>query len=104
MKLHAAVYIAGAGLSLLGLRTEARAQCAAMPAGTQRQTMQSMFMGGAEPFVVYLPPDYATGTKRYPVVYWFYGRGDTECTQLPLPMNIPDAITTGCASPMIYES
>jgi predicted esterase len=62
----------------------------------------SMYMGGPWPFVVYLPPGYATSTRRYPVVYWFHGRGDNECTQVPLAANIQAAIQSGAAPPMIY--
>jgi enterochelin esterase-like enzyme len=90
-----------AAWTALALPAGAHAQCPALP-GTQNQTLMSMYMGGPEPFVVYLPPDYATSTRRYPVVYWFHGRGDNQCTQLPLAKNIQDAITRGAAAPMIY--
>src|SRR3954452_851575 len=87
---------------LAGLARQAGAQCGNMPPGTQRQTFPSMYMGGPWPFVIYLPPDYASGNARYPVVYWFHGRGDNECTQLPLAKNIQEAIQAGAAAPMIY--
>ena len=62
----------------------------------------SVFMGAPDPVVVYLPPDYAAGMRRYPVVYWFHGRGDNQCTQLPILKNIQEAIQSGAAAPMIY--
>ena len=35
---------------------------------------------------IYLPPDYETSTKRYPVIYWLHGRGGTESSG-GYPMN-----------------
>jgi enterochelin esterase-like enzyme len=89
-------------LALLGARGRALAQCGTMPPGTQAAMVPSTFMGAPERIVVYLPPNYATEAKRYPVVYWFHGRGDNECTQLPIAKNIQEAITAGVAAPMIY--
>jgi enterochelin esterase-like enzyme len=89
-------------LLLLGSRAQARAQCPNMPPGTQAAMVPSTFMGAPERIVVYLPPGYATETRRYPVVYWFHGRGDNECTQLPIVKNIQAAIEAGMAAPMIY--
>jgi S-formylglutathione hydrolase FrmB len=33
----------------------------------------SRALGGTLPFAVYLPPDYATSTARYPVIYFLHG-------------------------------
>jgi enterochelin esterase-like enzyme len=84
------------------LERPAKAQCTNLPPGTANVSFQSMYMGGAWPLVVYLPPGYATSTRQYPVVYWFHGRGDNQCTQLPLATNIQAAIQSGAATPMIY--
>ena len=84
------------------LTKPASAQCANLPPGTTNVSFASMYMGGNWPLVVYLPPDYTTSGRRYPVVYWFHGRGDNQCTQLPLANNIQSAIESGAAAPMIY--
>jgi enterochelin esterase-like enzyme len=102
MKLQRGRIATGAALLVLAAHASAHAQCGTMPPGAERGTVMSMYMGGIEPFVIYLPPGYATGNQRYPVVYWFHGRGDSECTQLPLAKNIQEAIVAGASAPLIY--
>lgn len=50
----------------------------AEPAGTKYQTFASKVLGGEVSYLVYLPPGYESGTKRYPVVYWLHGLGGTQ--------------------------
>jgi enterochelin esterase-like enzyme len=91
-------------IALLSMAPSARAQaqCPTMPPGTQPAMVPSMYMGAPERIVVYLPPSYASETGRHPVVYWFHGRGDNECTQVGIVKNIQAAIEAGVAAPMIY--
>jgi enterochelin esterase-like enzyme len=84
------------------LEGRAEAQCTNLPPGTANVAFPSVYMGGSWPLVVYLPPDYGTTSRRYPVVYWFHGRGDNQCTQVSLAVNIQAAIQSGAATPMIY--
>jgi MYXO-CTERM domain-containing protein len=102
MKLQGTRIATGVALLVLATHGPAHAQCGTMPPGTEQGGLMSMYMGGMEPFVIYLPPGYATGTRRYPVVYWFHGRGDNQCTQLPLAKNIQEAIVAGASAPLIY--
>ena len=42
---------------------------------------------------IYLPPDYETSTKRYPVVYWLHGRNNTESSDsYPITYVVPNLI------------
>ena len=40
--------------------------------------LSSSILGGDVNFAVYLPPDYATSARRYPVVYLLHGYSDNE--------------------------
>lgn len=59
-------------LGLLAV-TAASAFQAAPQATIQQQTHFSQVMGGNREYRVFLPPDYATSRKRYPVIYWMHG-------------------------------
>jgi enterochelin esterase-like enzyme len=50
------------------------------PAGQVREglKMSSAILGRNVAYAVYLPPDYATSTRRYPVVYLLHGYTDNE--------------------------
>ena len=55
-------------------------------------------------YAVYLPPDYETSTRSYPVLYLLHGSGDdqTGWVQFGEVLNIADkAINEGIATPMI---
>ena len=42
---------------------------------------------------IYLPPDYETSSKRYPVVYWLHGRNNTESSDsYPIKYVVPNVI------------
>lgn len=50
---------------------------------------------------IYLPPEYESGSKRYPVVYWLHGRGGTESSGgYPLHF-LTDGMAAGKLPPMI---
>lgn len=55
-------------------------------------------------FAIYLPPDYETSQRRYPVLYLLHGAGDNQdgWVQFGEVLHIADkAITEGKATPMI---
>ncbi len=62
-----------------GAATPLAAQCS--PAAGQvleGVSMKSAILGRAVNYAVYLPPDYGTSTRRYPVVYLLHGYTDNE--------------------------
>jgi enterochelin esterase-like enzyme len=67
-------------------------------------TMPSKILKMERKYAVYLPPDYATSQRSYPVLYLLHGAGDdqTGWVQFGEVLNIADkAITAGTATPMI---
>jgi enterochelin esterase-like enzyme len=68
-------------LTLAALAALAAAAAPAQDAVAQGQTLEglkltSAILGREVDFAVYLPPDYALSTRRYPVVYLLHGLGD----------------------------
>jgi enterochelin esterase-like enzyme len=67
-------------------------------------SMTSAILKGERKFAVYLPPDYETSQRSYPVLYLLHGSGDdqTGWVQFGEVMHIADkAINEGKATPMI---
>jgi len=67
-------------------------------------TMDSEILGGSRKYAVYLPPDYETSERSYPVLYLLHGGGDdqTGWVQFGEVLHIADkAIREGKATPMI---
>ena len=67
-------------------------------------SLDSKILGGERKYAVYLPPDYATSQRRYPVLYLLHGGGDdqTGWVQFGEVLHIADkAINEGYATPMI---
>ncbi len=67
-------------------------------------SMKSEILKGARKFAVYLPPDYETSNRSYPVLYLLHGAGDdqTGWVQFGEVLRITDkAIKDGTATPMI---
>lgn len=67
-------------------------------------TMTSKILKGERKYAVYLPPDYETSQRSYPVLYLLHGAGDdqTGWVQFGEVLNITDkAIQEGKATPMI---
>jgi enterochelin esterase-like enzyme len=67
-------------------------------------SMSSKILKGDRKFAVYLPPDYETSQRSYPVLYLLHGGGDdqTGWVQFGEVLHIADkAIREGIATPMI---
>ncbi len=67
-------------------------------------SMQSEILKGERKYAVYLPPDYETSQRSYPVLYLLHGSGDdqTGWVQFGEVLNIADKeINSGKATPMI---
>jgi len=68
-------------LAILGTaRIDARAQEGSVPPGAAQEGlhMKSDILGHDVNYAVYLPPDYETSSRRYPVVYLLHGYTDDE--------------------------
>jgi enterochelin esterase-like enzyme len=50
--------------------------------GLVHETFESRAMRSTVGYSVVLPPNYAEGSKQYPVVYWLHGGGGNECSSL----------------------
>jgi enterochelin esterase-like enzyme len=67
-------------------------------------SLPSEILGGERKYAVYLPPDYDTSTRSYPVLYLLHGAGDdhTGWVQFGEVLHITDkAIREGKATPMV---
>jgi enterochelin esterase-like enzyme len=67
-------------------------------------TLPSKMLNGERKYAVYLPPDYETSGRSYPVLYLLHGGGDdqTGWVQFGEVLHITDkAIREGIATPMI---
>ena len=67
-------------------------------------SLPSKILKGDRKYAVYLPPDYETSQRNYPVLYLLHGGGDdqTGWVQFGEVQNITDkAIADGVATPMI---
>jgi enterochelin esterase-like enzyme len=67
-------------------------------------SMQSAILKGERKFAIYLPPDYESSHRNYPVLYLLHGSGDdqTGWVQFGEVCHITDkAINEGKATPMI---
>ena len=68
------------------------------------EKMNTNILGGERNYAVYLPPDYDTSQRSYPVLYLLHGAGDdhTGWVQFGEVLHITDkAISEGIATPMI---
>ncbi len=67
-------------------------------------TMKSNILNGERKYAVYLPPDYESSNRSYPVLYLLHGAGDdqTGWVQFGEVLGIADkAIEEGKATPMV---
>ena len=67
-------------------------------------SMKSTLLNGERKYAIYLPPDYETSQRSYPVLYLLHGGGDdqTGWIQFGEVLHIADkAIRDGSATPMI---
>lgn len=46
-------------------------------------------------YYIYLPPGYAKGSRRYPVVYWFHGAYGRPYSAMPVVKRLDAAIRAG---------
>src|SRR5690606_30609699 len=85
---------------------------AALPALSQtgkvydNLTVTSTILKSERKFALYLPPDYESSERSYPVLYLLHGAGDdqTGWVQFGEVLHIADkAIKEGNATPMIIE-
>lgn len=68
------------------------------------ESLPSKILGATRKYAVYLPPDYESSKRSYPVLYLLHGAGDdqTGWVQFGEVLNITDkAIANGTATPMI---
>lgn len=67
-------------------------------------SLPSKILKGERKYAIYLPPDYETSQRRYPVLYLLHGGGDdqTGWIQFGEVLHIADrAIKAGTATPMV---
>ena len=69
--------------------------------GVEHRTFRSASMKRDVGYCIYLPPTYAEGDARHPVVYYLHGMTDCESTHLELMAILDDAIKAGKIEPMI---
>ena len=60
----------------------------------QDRTHESQVLGESRNYRIFLPPDYGTSNKRYPVIYWFHGHSERHNQPAASPTT---AITTRVA-------
>ena len=88
--------------TLLACRHAAPPAPRARSAGTLlRAKAYSAVLGESVQFQVYLPPGYAAGTRRYPVVYLLHGRDDTMRAWDRVVLELDQRIASGQLPPFI---
>lgn len=65
------------------------------------QSYHSQVMDTKVGYSIYLPPGYAEGEARYPVVYVLHGRGGNECWDTRVVTELDRAIASKLVRPMI---
>jgi enterochelin esterase-like enzyme len=70
--------------------------------GVTHHGYQSASMKKQIGYNIWLPPDYKTSTKRYPVVYWLHGRNNTESSDQYPVHYLAEGIASGAVPPMIF--
>jgi len=72
-----------------------------IPPGVKHETFHSKSMDIDVGYLIYLPPDYASGKKRYPVLYWLHGLNGTEAKFPQLTQKLAKSIAEKKVPPMI---
>ena len=67
----------------------------------QHRTFQSQRMKREVGYSIFLPPDYETSGRRYPVIYWLHGSGGNEISGARVAEHLKQAIASGQARPVI---
>ncbi|MBS1830380.1 MAG: hypothetical protein JST93_34075 [Acidobacteria bacterium] len=68
---------------------------ATRPAGVQHRVLKSKAMQRDVGYNVYLPPDYESSGRRYPVIYWLHGSGGNESSSLWIAEEYQKAMAGG---------
>ena len=68
---------------------------ATRPAGVQHRILHSKAMKRDVGYNIYLPPDYESSGRRYPVIYWLHGSGGNESSSLWIAEEYQKAIAFG---------
>ena len=71
------------------------------PVQVQHHTLKSVAMKREVGYNVYLPPDYSTSTRRYPVIYWLHGSGGNESSGVRISEQVNKLISAGQIAPVI---
>jgi endo-1,4-beta-xylanase len=69
--------------------------------GVTHHGYQSASMNKQIGYNIWLPPDYKTSSKRYPVVYWLHGRNNTESSDQYPAHFLAEGIANGTLPAMI---
>ena len=72
-----------------------------LTAGLEHGVFHSAAMGVEVGYNIYLPPDYAKGDHRYPVVYYLHGLEGDESSYLDYARILSDGIRNKLVTPMI---
>jgi endo-1,4-beta-xylanase len=72
-----------------------------LPAGVTHHTYASQSMKHEVGYCIYLPPDYATSGRRYPVIYNLHGAGGNELHSFEEAALLDEGIRAGKLPPMI---
>lgn len=71
------------------------------PAGFAYRTFASKLAKGDVSYLLYLPPDYETSSRRYPVVYWLHGMGGSQRSGTKVVQTMDGLMRKGAAPAMI---
>jgi endo-1,4-beta-xylanase len=72
------------------------------PNGTKYGTFHSTVLGADVSYLVYLPPGYDEGTRKYPVIYWLHGLGGNQrAGAIGFVPHVARAIREGALPPAI---
>lgn len=67
----------------------------------QHRTIHSSRMKREVGYSIFLPPDYETSGRRYPVIYWLHGSGGNESSGVRIAEHLGRAIASGQARRVI---
>lgn len=67
----------------------------------QHRVLASASMKRDVGYNIYLPPDYESATRRYPVIYWLHGAGGNESSSLWIAEEFDKAVRANLVEPAI---
>jgi enterochelin esterase-like enzyme len=74
---------------------------AILPAGVQHRILHSKAMQRDVGYNIWLPPDYQSSGRRYPVIYWLHGSGGHESSSLWIAEEYQKAIRAEGVEPAL---